>query len=483
MAKMNIKATFKTKNVRYGGYAALITLFVLIGLVVLNVLVQQVPAEWDLTEKKFFSLSEQTYDVLDNLEEDVYIYAVFKTGEENPRMTAVLRKYQKASDKVIVDYIDIERNPGFATKYQEGTRSISERSVIVESGDNFRVLSYYDLYDRSVNRQGETQVTGFSMEQKVTGAIQFVSSGYVPTIYQLTGHGESTLVEYGLYQFLRNENYEIEEINLLTGSAPPTDAVLLAISPQQDITEQEAEKLRTFLQDGGRAILLFDFYGFEHDLPNFQSVLQTFGVRLTNGIVMEQDTNYLYASDNPFYLAPKVNFHDITTPIRNDGARVLTYQARGLEILELRQKVLEIDPLLESSNNSWLRVENIDTLSKQASDIPGPINIALAITRQPKYDDPEDNPYRLVVVGNSYLLGQLPPYGIQHKSNIDFFMNSLGWVNERKESLTVRSKSLFQFPLQMNSFQVFLYAGIIVILIPLIILASGTIVWLKRRHL
>jgi hypothetical protein len=62
-------------------------------------------------------------------------------------------------------------------------------------------------------------------------------------------------------------------------------------------------------------------------------------------------------------------------------------------------------------------------------------------------------------------------------------MNSLGWVNEREEALTVRSKSLFQMPLQMSSFQVFLYAGIIVILIPLIILASGTIIWLKRRHL
>ncbi|MFP4385251.1 MAG: Gldg family protein [Spirochaetia bacterium] len=484
MAKFNIKANFKTKNVKYGGYAALITLFVVVGIVVLNVLVQQIPAELDLTERKFFSLSEQTQTVLQNLEDDVYIYAVFKTGEEDPQITAVLRKYQNASKNVIVDYVDIERNPGFAARYQEDAQTISEGSIIVESGPNVRVLSYYDLFERSRNQQGETQITGFSMEQKVTGAIQYVSSGYVPTIYQLTGHGEGTLIQYGLNQFLQGENYEIEEVNLLTGDAPVGDGVLLAISPEQDLTEQEADKLRTYIQNGGRAILLFDFYDFDREMPNFQSVLQSFGVQLINGLVMEPEPDFLYARDIPFFLAPAVQYHEITTPIRNDRANILTPYSLGIKILELRERAIDISSLIQTSDSSWVRVEDANTLNKQASAVPGPVDIAVAITKRGGYNDTAGTePYRLIVMGNSRFLGQLPPYNTQYKSNIDFFMNSLAWVNERQESITIRSKSYFTMPLRMNALQVYIYAGIIVILIPLIILISGMVVWLKRRHL
>ena len=67
----NIVEIFKEKRVRYGGYATLVTLAALVILIVINLIIQQVPAEIDMTENKLFTLSQQTYDLIEKLEYDL----------------------------------------------------------------------------------------------------------------------------------------------------------------------------------------------------------------------------------------------------------------------------------------------------------------------------------------------------------------------------------------------------------------------------
>ena len=86
MNKLNLKSTFnfveifKNKRVRYGGYAALITLAAAVMVVVLNLIIQLVPSDIDMTENKLFTLSDQTKDLLDTLEKPVVIYGLYPAG-------------------------------------------------------------------------------------------------------------------------------------------------------------------------------------------------------------------------------------------------------------------------------------------------------------------------------------------------------------------------------------------------------------------
>ena len=88
---------------------------------------------------------------------------------------------------------------------------------------------------------------------------------------------------------------------------------------------------------------------------------------------------------------------------------------------------------------------------------------------------------RLVVTANSHFLAT--QFLLQVPGNLDFIMNSLNWLADREEVISIRPRSLIHLNLQMSGWQKLIYSGIVVILIPLLALGAGVVVWLRRRHL
>ena len=469
---------FHDKKIRYGGYAVIVTLLVLGSLVALNLLVQELPLEFDLTENRLFSLSEQTEALLEGLGKPVNIYALFAAGREDPTIAEVLRSYEQQSRLVTLEFIDPELNPGFTAKYDTEGTGISAGSLIVESGELFRVIPNIELYNISYTQQGQPQIMGLQIEPKVTQAINYVSSGYTPTLYQLTGHGEYSLDDYGITAALEAENYRIETLNLLTTPVPEDASVLLILSPRFRISEEELTMIGTYIDSGGRAIVLTDFLG--EPAAGINGLIKSYGLEVEPGFLMENDKRRYAGS--PLFIAPIMQDHELLEPLKENDLDVITPYAVALRELERKPRSIELVPLLSTTGQSWRRtdIENNSTL-RQPGDIMGPHTVAWSVERQ-QYNQGEPPAYRLVVMGNSVFLGAIPPYG-QIKGNIDYFLNALGWVNERSETITVRSKSLFRLPMRLNALQTIIYSGLIIILIPAAFLLTGLVVWLKRRHL
>ena len=472
---------FRDKRVRYGGYAALVTLAAIVLVVVINLLVQQIPGELDLTKRKLFTLSDQTYDLIDKFDDDVDIFGIYQTGNENQMIVDVMRKYERASRKVNFELIDPDRNPLFIEKYDEEGKGIAPGSLIVESGESFKVIPSIELFDVSYSQQGQPRVMGFKLEQRVTNALLYVTQGVTPKIYELQGHGEFSLVQMGLNTAVEKENFEIESLNLLREPTVPEDAdILLVLSPDFDLSDGEADVLLDYLENDGSALLFFELS--DAELPNFASVLATFGIELANGIVFEGDRDYLYSAENPLLIVPDLVSHDITTPLSENNLNVLMPFNMPIKSLETRKRNIEIEPLFQTSENSWLRVDRqTRSALRQPGEEMGPFDLGVAIRkRKTLMDEPEG--FRLVVAGNASFIGGVYPFG-NLKANADFFLNSLAWLNKRSESISIRSKSLFTMPLRISGTMQRVYAGIFVILIPLGILVAGLIVWLRRRHL
>ncbi len=479
--RVNIVEIFRNKRVRYGGYAALVTLAAVVVLVVVNLIFQQLPAEIDMTENRLFSLSEQTLELLDTIEDEVTIYALYTPGRESANVVDVLKKYVRASDKLRLEYIDPDKNPVFLKKYSQGDTNLGNGTIIFEGGDIFKVIPSIDLYDVSYSQSGEPRVMGFKAEQRFTNALLYVTSGVTPKIYVIEGHSEYTLERLGLRPTVEKENFTVEKLNLLTTPEVPDDAdILLILSPEFDLTEREAEALSVYLENDGSALFFFDYN--DADLTRFNEVLASYGVEVGNGVVMESNRNYLYAPDNPLWLAPILVSHEITRPLKNSGLTVLMPTNLPIRTLEIRKRNVVLEPLLRTSDDSWIRtdLENSSPL-KQPGDIPGPVDLAVAISKQ-KTEMSEPEGYRIIVAGNASFVGTIPYFG-NLKPNTDFFLNCLSWLNKRTDSISVRSKSLFEFPLQMSGTVQLIYAAIFVLLIPIGILVTGLVVWLRRRHL
>jgi len=311
----------------------------------------------------------------------------------------------------------------------------------------------------------------------MTSAIHYVTAEDLPTVYLITGHLEDGL-PYDLKKQMELENYEIKELSLLTEEKVPEDAdIIMFIAPKRDMTEDEAEKVRQYLEKQGRAIFFMEIV--ENELPNFEAVLKSYGVGLGKALVMEGDNTRYWQS--PAWIVPNLESHDITSPMKTKGMQVLAIGAQGIDILDVKKRSLEIKPLLTTSAVSWGKVDLTSTnIQKEEGDTTGPFNIAVTISdkiwdeKAAKYDET-----KLVVMGDAEFLNpQFASIG-----NADFVLNALNWLQDEQQSISIRPKSLVSQYLRINSFQVLLFSGVVVILIPLIILGSGLVVWLRRRHL
>ena len=78
----------------YGGYATLLTAFVLAILVVVNLVVGQIPYKLDLTQNQMFSLSDQTKRCWKTWIKRFESLA-YETGQESAVFDEILQRYRR----------------------------------------------------------------------------------------------------------------------------------------------------------------------------------------------------------------------------------------------------------------------------------------------------------------------------------------------------------------------------------------------------
>ncbi|MDR0475481.1 MAG: GldG family protein [Treponema sp.] len=480
----NIIKSFETRHVKYGGYAALITLAVITALILANLIVGQFTIQLDMTENKVFSLSEQTIQVLDQINTPVNIYGIWQPGQENNDIMEVLGIYLARNKNLKYQALDPDRNPGKMQNYDKEKKGIKRGSVIVEGIKGFRVIPPEDMYDIS-NSRGQSSVTGIAVEKRLTSAFLFAGTGESPVVYEITGHQESLMSTLGLKDFIEQENFILKQLNLIQSNIPADASALIIVSPLSDISRSEADKLLDYLEQGGRLLIMADYRLQEHSM--FNEVLASYGLSFDYGIVMENDP--VYTMGEFFMEIPSLKNHDITAPLLQKNGTVVLPFAMGISENETKRRSVNITPLLVTSEKSWLRSDIYNnSMSKIVSDRSGPVTIAAAVTDS-GYIQEDEKQTRIVAIGSSTVMST--PYGdfsiffqqLIPGNNQDLFMNSLTWLEDRPETLSVRSKSVYVHPMRLNGLKIVIFSGFFVIIIPLAFFVAGLVSWLKRRHL
>ncbi|HCS75386.1 MAG TPA: ABC transporter, partial [Clostridiales bacterium] len=402
---INILQSFKNKKFRYGSYATLVTLIVLAALIVVNLAADLLPVRIDLTTNKMYSLSEQTENVLDNLDKDVTIYFIGEPGTGNVVIEENVQRYARLSDHIRIDYIDPVRDPLTAQKYTKDGGQLSYGNLLVEQGEVFRIISQYDMYNFSQNQNtGERKVESLAVEQRLTSAILYVSGADMPVAYQLDGHGEAS-INYATTKQMELENFVLESLNLLGMDEVPEDADLLIINgPQRDLSAEELTVIQDYLENNGKAIFMMDLL--ISDLPNFQTLFNTYGIQMSNALVIEGEQGR-YIGGNPLYVLPQFGSHEIVNPIKSNSMPLIMPGVQGIEVSDNTRNTLTIEPLLTTSDQAYGRSADSEgtSMEKQEGDLSGPFSLAVAIEDR-VYNLSANETYtaRMVVIGSSSFL-------------------------------------------------------------------------------
>ncbi len=434
----------------------------------INLLFDEWTVSFDLTENRIFSLSPQSYTVMESLDHDVTVYGLYETGSVNKLIDEILRKYSSASSKIHIEYIDPVRNPDFVQQFEYQGNTPSRKSLIISGGGVFKVLSEADLFEIGMNVQRLQQVQSLVVERRVTGALLFINGGNDQNVAVLQGHGEASLPPM-LKKIFELENYKLHELDLRSAIRVPVNVNILIMNlPERDLLPVEADAIAVFLEEGGRAIFLIGpiFTG----TPNLNGLMSAFGVEFTNALITENDVRY-YAQI-PLFLLPKLKHHEILESLVSADMRVVVPYAQYFIIHDLNDPNLQVEPLLETSEKARLQDEDVNGPE-------GPFAVAAAVILAPK--DVMGKESRIIVVGSGAVSD--PDILRDVPGNVNFILNGFNWLAERDRDLTIRPKSLLSFRLSLNRQQSLIYSGIVVILIPLLIFGAGLGVWLWRRRL
>lgn len=471
-----------SRKLRIGGYASLVTIGVIAVVLIFNVIIGRTDATIDLTAKSVFSLSEQGRSVIEGVDQEITIYALARRGAVRDDVSAILDTVAAASPRIQIVPIDPDENPGVLSPYVSEEEPARLGSLIVVGERYHKVIPQEDVVRTMSGQESGMNIPPtdvYTAERSIVNALLFVASGSTPRIYELTGHRETPLdsLSIDLVGILNDENFEVAELNLITEPAVPDDAqMLLIFSPASDITEAEAEKIRDYLNAGGSALIAVDIR-YAMELPVFESLFESFGFTLTKGIVFEVDAD-MYTNDNPLYLVPTADpEHPITKPLTEAGYSVVMPFGRSIAPTEVRRRELSFDPLLTTSDEAFERLDlQQGSTDKLPGDGDGPFTVGVAI--YDRFADQEQSHTRIVVFGSPSII---EPYPLA-PGNIELFTNAVTWLQQRTETIEVRPKYVFSFPLEMTATQTYVLAAVFVIVVPLTILVLGLIVWLRRRH-
>lgn len=468
------------KNLKHGSYSmGAITIFIAI-IVVLNLVLQEVPSKYreiDLSTQKLYSIGDQTKKVLKKLDKDVEIYYIAQSGSESSDIQKLLEKYEEGSDHIKVEQKDPAVNPKFVSQYTSD--GVSNNSVIVVCGDKNKVIDNNSLYETTVNYQTySSEVTGFDGEGQITSAINYVTSDSMPVMYTLEGHDEATMSD-TLKDTIQKANIDIQSLNLLTMDSVPDDAdILFIFAPAKDISEDEASKIISYLENGGKALIVSNYSS--EEMPNFASVLENYGVKTADGIVLEGDTNH-YISQNPSYLLPNIESNDITSSLSSGSRYILMPLAQGIVKSDNYRDSLEITDILTTSDGSYskVNVEDMQTMEKESDDINGPFAVGVSIT-----ENLDDEKETQIVYYSSEALFNDQMNTMVSGANYELISASVNWMCESEEdsnTISIASKSYDTSTLTIPAADASFWSIFVTAVVPVVILVIGGGIWMKRR--
>lgn len=466
------------KKFKYGAFSTLTAVFVIAILVVVNLVVGQLNITKDLTPDQLYSLTDDTKTILSDLTEDVTLYALYETGQENALYKRIMDEYAASSPHVKVVYRDPYLYPQFVEQFAKDGETIAVNSVIVESAKRHKVIQANEMYTTQFDSTTfQSTLQSIDIEPQVTNAINYVLEEQTAVIYVVSNHDEQSIPD-TLKKQISLANYDVRDLDLLSVPSIPEDCSILFIStPSKDWLAEEAQVVSDFLKDDGRAMFLIDYTMTVY--PNLQGVLETYGAQLGDYLIVEGNANNYY-SNNPVWLLPSMAQHDITNDFISKNYRVFLpcdyVGVRGVETMSLKKNSTTIEPLLYTSSAAFGKANpDAQTINKESGDVDGPFNIAVAI-KDSYYTDVQHDT-KLVVVGSTYLLDSRIG-----DTNYEFIINAANWLQDKQDTIYIRPKTMSNTSLSMDQGQAITIMVFSVIVLPAVIIGTGLFVWLRRRH-
>ena len=478
----DIGRSFQDRNVKYGSFALGSVVIFLAILVAINWIGNRQNKRWDLTEAGQFSMSDQTKKIVSELNTPVVMRVFHGEQQGSARYRDLLAEYQYLSKQISVEFIEADRDPLVAQKYE----ITAVPTILIEAN-------------------GRTERTNQADEQGVTNALKKALEGKAKKVYFLRGHGERDTGGqdgrgYGaIAQAMLTDNFEVAQLALSQEAKVPDDATVVVIAgPKTDLLPQELTAIKSYLARGGKLMLMIDPPDPDTvgtPLTSLIELARAWGADVGNTIVIDEQ------SANNLVVPVVVNYPRHAVTDQFNGVMTAYPLARSVVPVEGGSDGKTAQKLLETSSRSWAE-SDLKTLfatkkpepNLDKGDKAGPIAIATA-TSAPATEaapppatppaagatPPPDAPKpetRVIVIGDSDFPSNST---IGFQGNKDLYLNMINWLAQQENLIAIRAKDPSDRRIDMMPEQEVGLRWLTLAVIPVLLFANGIRVWWKRR--
>jgi len=478
-----IGASFQRKGFRSGLYATVTSILVIVAVVIVNLIASASGVQKDLTATGEKSLTKETKELLEGLEDDLTFYYLTKEGQTlswlEPSYEMYMDLYEASSDRITFETVDLLLNPKFAEQYTDKT--VVQYSIIVvnEATGLSRYISVQDMVltettlDQYTFQYQEVPV-GLDIEGQLNAAIRYVVSGQETNFYAVTGHGENPLGTEGK-KLLGKANIIYNTFESMTASQVPEDCDVLFITiPANDYTDEELKMFKEYADRGGDFLILAEK---QDNAANYDRLLAYCGVQVEKRVILEGDSS----RHNPASQLELYPIIESTNEITNNlsTANYLPLRnAYALSVVKDTVHDIKVSKMLSTSDAAYAKsVENgkISSTTKQEGDSVGPFHVGL-------YLENTETKSEAVVLSGGYAFAE-PYLALSNYANASLLTGSVNYMTDAGEVSAIRTLSFdSEEMLTINAAQANTIAIILVIIVPVLLIVAGVCIMLRRRN-
>lgn len=477
-----LKAFSKQRSAKYGAVSIFGAVIFTAILVIINIISTYHSTRIDLSEKKLYSLADQSINILKGLKKDVLITAFFKkASNEEKIMGDILGVYKDQSDKITFDFVDPDLNPIIANKYNINDNK-DLMTTVFECGDKeFRI----------------NPTSSERLEEMITNAILKVSKEEKKDIYFTLDHGEYSIDDSTKAGFsyiksrLENTIYNVKNLSLLReGKIPDECDVLVIPNPTKPFLPDEMALIEDYIENkNGKLIFLVDI---DTD-PSLTSFLEKYGFLVNNDVIIDTSQEL---------------FGNLTRVLVEDYHReeVITKDFRVPTVFSMARSIIftlpfepyrKYVPLAKTvASNQFRKIwgeTKLDSTNKvqfdQGEDFEAPLELVGILTYdgalkrgERQYSSQPENidVSKIVVFGDSSFISN--EY-FNFNNNADLFNNAINYLAQEYDMISVSPKKTTSSTILLSDSKRSILYYFSIFIFPILIFIAGIVVWLRRRNL
>lgn len=501
-----LKTQIKKKQFKHGLLAVILTVIFVAGIILLNVVsmfaVERIPQlSPDLTAGSIYTLSDETVELVRSLDEDVRIYIFASENDcKNPSTDVdpyqhipmayeLIKRYQQYSDHIQIINIDLATQPGYLDIFSEYRDLLGQYSVAVESHKRTRVTSFYEflpsLSSTTLTDDTSIDVNSSITETCISSLIKTVTVDVTPKAVYLDGLGGSGEVDYLLNSLYLN-GFDLSAIDFRSEDIPSDAQLVIISSPEYDLTLDQCERLENFLlgsEELGKTFLLLSSQ-YMPSTPNLDALLEDWGIVATRNVVYEGESNYVLAGCDANVFHVQYAEGEYTTDLIDRGLVTVAENALEYKMPTQTKGDFIINPILASSQTGYVR---------PSTDVSGQFSPA-GLTAERRYlmlqstyyiENPDGSYKRSDIVAAPLSLCYEEYFSSgAYRGNFNLLMNICNYrCGIEEQNINIAAKSLTAVDFAVDSDIIKITTAIFGYIIPLAVLGTGVVVFIRRRRL